>query len=207
MRSQERSRNRDRGGFTLTELMITVSLIGVLAAIAIPNFMTYQARARRSEGMSNVSGIARAYKSYHAESGKFPDIVAESGEASLPDPALYGGLRPVTMDWDNPTETFFKMVGWRPEGNVFYSYEINSTRGCDAGCTDATCFTVVAHGDVDGDGSLGAVVLVHPLKDASGTAIGECRTAIGLFGNPVQPVTALPIHDEPAVPLAGADSY
>ena len=65
-------------GFTLTELMITVALIGTLAAIAIPEFFRYQARARRSEGFTHLAGIARSYKAYHAEQGRFPDMQATS---------------------------------------------------------------------------------------------------------------------------------
>ena len=40
---------RNRQGFSLTELMIVVAIIGILAVIAIPNFLKYQARAKQSE--------------------------------------------------------------------------------------------------------------------------------------------------------------
>src|SRR2546426_2093239 len=130
MRRTMRSRKQ---GFTLIELMIVIGIIGVLAAIAIPNFMTYQARSRRSEGYTNVTGIARAYKSYQADRDKYPDMVTETTAqgapaASLPDPAAHGMVAPSTvkMPWDTQTENFFKIVGWKPEGNVFYSYDVKS---------------------------------------------------------------------------------
>jgi len=54
-------------GFTLIELMIVVAIIGILAAIAIPNFMRFQARARQSEAKANLKAIFTAVKSDWAE--------------------------------------------------------------------------------------------------------------------------------------------
>ena len=205
MRSHERSRNRNRGGFTLTELMITCALIGTIASIAIPNFLTYQARSRRSEAVTNIAGIARAYKAYHAEQGRFPDMITVSGESSLPAP---GPGQPNTqqMPWDNPTEAFFDVVGWRPDGNVYYSYAVNSNNSCSGGCDDQTCFTITGHGNVDSSNGLGAVMFVHPLRDAAGSVVGECPEVIRGLTTPLRPGTMTLVYDEPAVNY-GVDLY
>ncbi|NDC79489.1 MAG: prepilin-type N-terminal cleavage/methylation domain-containing protein, partial [Chitinophagia bacterium] len=54
-------------GFTLVELMIVVAIIGILAAIAIPNFIKFQARSKQSEAKTNLKALFQAEKSYFAE--------------------------------------------------------------------------------------------------------------------------------------------
>lgn len=53
-------------GFTLIELMIVVAIIGILAAIAIPNFMKFQARAKTSEAKVQLKAFFTAIKSQYA---------------------------------------------------------------------------------------------------------------------------------------------
>jgi type IV pilus assembly protein PilA len=208
----QKKRSRNRGGFTLIELMITVALIGTIAAIAIPNFMTYQARSRRSEAYANVAGIARAYKSYQADHGTYPDMVTETSAqgaaaASLPDPAAHGMTAPgtVKMPWDTATDNFFKIVGYQAEGAVYYTYDVKSA-SCGNACSEQTCFTITAHGDVDGNGALGALMYVHPMTDASGAATAECNSGIGNFPPPVRAGTGEPVYDEVAIRLS-SDPY
>jgi type IV pilus assembly protein PilA len=58
-------------GFTLIELMIVVAIIGILAAIAIPNFLAYQARAKQSEAKTNLGGIYTSQVGYFGEFNDF----------------------------------------------------------------------------------------------------------------------------------------
>ncbi|RYZ36388.1 MAG: prepilin-type N-terminal cleavage/methylation domain-containing protein [Myxococcaceae bacterium] len=57
---------RKKGGFTLIELMIVVAIIGILAAIAIPNFIRFQAKSKQSEAKTNLKAIFTAQKAYFA---------------------------------------------------------------------------------------------------------------------------------------------
>ena len=57
--------------------MIVVAIIGILAAIAIPNFIKFQLRAKAGESKVNLAGIRTAEESYFAEAGTYLDWPAE----------------------------------------------------------------------------------------------------------------------------------
>src|SRR5687767_2600522 len=63
-------------GFTLIELMIVVAIIGILAAIAIPNFVKFQCRSKQSEAKGNLKALYVAQESYRAE---FDSYLASCG--------------------------------------------------------------------------------------------------------------------------------
>jgi len=63
--------NKLQRGFTLIELMIVIAIIGILSAIAIPNFNRFQARSKQSEVKTNLKALYVAAKSYFAEHDSF----------------------------------------------------------------------------------------------------------------------------------------
>ena len=65
---------KGKKGFTLIELMIVVAIIGILAAIAIPNFLRFQAKSKQSEAKTNLGGIFTAETSYFAETNGYQDL-------------------------------------------------------------------------------------------------------------------------------------
>lgn len=68
-----------RKGFTLIELMIVVAIIGILAAIAIPNFMKFQARSKQSEAKANLKAMFTAEKAYFQEQETYSSLVNSVG--------------------------------------------------------------------------------------------------------------------------------
>ena len=60
-------------GFSLTELMIVVAIIGILATIAIPSFMSYQAKTKQVEAKNNLVAIHTGEVAYFAENNGYID--------------------------------------------------------------------------------------------------------------------------------------
>ena len=58
-------------GFTLIELMIVIAIIGILAAIAIPQFSSYRQRAFNSAAMSDLKNAATAQEAYYADKKRY----------------------------------------------------------------------------------------------------------------------------------------
>lgn len=74
---------KSQGGFTLIELMITVAIVGILAAVALPAYQDYTVRGQVSEGFVLSGGVQTAIAEYYAQNGSFP---ASLGTIGLTDP-------------------------------------------------------------------------------------------------------------------------
>jgi prepilin-type N-terminal cleavage/methylation domain-containing protein len=182
-----------RAGFTLVEVMIVVALIGVLASVAIPGFITYQARTRRSEAYANLNAVAQAQAAFYAVRG-----IYHGTGLSWPDPVPYGGLGAGKMSWDAASEAAYSELGWAPEGEVYYSYETNTPEVPGSGCTCNTCFTATAFGDVDANGQVSALMYSHPEPDGGG-GFDECPSRLFPFWAPTRLGTANTVYDEVAI--------
>ena len=141
-----RTATRRRAGFTLIELMIVVAIIGILAAIAIPNFLQFQQRSKVSEVKLNLKAITTAQHSYFADSGRY--LAAAATPAGAP-----GSQKRV---WAGGGSAAFDTLGWSPTGEVYFTYQ-SDVNGAQ------TAFTIGAQGDLDGNGVASEFGYVHPV--------------------------------------------
>lgn len=62
----------DQRGFSLVELMVVITIIGILAGIAIPKFQTFRARAQQTEAKSGLNAVFLSAQAYEANYGEYP---------------------------------------------------------------------------------------------------------------------------------------
>jgi type IV pilus assembly protein PilA len=66
---------RSSKGFTLIELLIVVAIIGILAAIAIPQFQAYREKAFNSSSQSDLRNLKTGQEAFMADSQQYPDVL------------------------------------------------------------------------------------------------------------------------------------
>jgi general secretion pathway protein G len=76
----------DIGGFTLIEVMLAISIIGILSAIATPHFINYRDTAKVVATVSDMKSIEKAIVIFQAEKWGLPDSLADIGMDHLLDP-------------------------------------------------------------------------------------------------------------------------
>jgi type II secretion system protein G len=105
---------RKQKGFTLIELLIVVAIIGILAAIAIPNLLTAMQRSKQKRSMADARTIATAWEARATDINKYN----AAGALSLP--AKDAGLANLTL-YLSPTyvKTFPDKDGWGNKWGVY----------------------------------------------------------------------------------------
>jgi type IV pilus assembly protein PilA len=123
-------------------LAIVGGIILVLAAISIPNFLSFCARAKQSEAKQNLGAIYSAYQQYHSDHHTYPSS-----------PSIQIG---------STTVNCFAIAGWEPKGQIRYNYNCMNTEAFSPAFNDSPCpgdyshadkdsFTIASCGNVDAD--------------------------------------------------------
>jgi type IV pilus assembly protein PilA len=138
-------------GFTLIELMVTVAILGILTAVAVPSFLQYQARARQSEAKISLGAVYLLEVTYFVEVGRYGSI----GEIRY---TLAGGSNRYTY------RSGAAGAAGGPNANVAVPGPTQDTinagngpivpQGVTTALSSFTGFTATAAGNIDADATL-----------------------------------------------------
>jgi prepilin-type N-terminal cleavage/methylation domain-containing protein len=132
-------------GFSLIELMVTIGIMAVLAAIAMPSFMRYLAKAKRAEAYANLYAIYAAEKAYWAENGTYSNVLSGAGGI---------GWKPEGYSGGGAQENFYYTYGFPgSEGTNYVTGKLlGSSSNLGAGYAHKDSFLAVAVAEINGEG-------------------------------------------------------
>ena len=133
-------------GVTIIELMLVVTIIGLLSTVAIPSFAKMKVRSKQAERSIVMRTIDGAVEEYYAREGRYPGGTEADSTLSCPwNPAFPpNGTRRV---WDrSPALGDWSRLSMRIDGGLYYSYDADAT----ATAAGRERY-VYAYGDLDGD--------------------------------------------------------
>ena len=140
-----------KSGFTLIELMIVVAILGILAAIAIPAFVTYVRRSKSSEAVTQIDQMFKSVAAYYNPSEKQNASGIDQAQmvhCTLASDRQAGAAPGATKVARTPQSA--------TSGFNYYLYEMDSINGdsCNNPPAQALLYRLRAYGDLDGDTSL-----------------------------------------------------
>ena len=124
---------RDSKGFTLIELLIVVAIIGIIAAIAIPNLLNAIDRGKQKRTMADMRSIGTAVESYAVDNNVYPVAVTAAALQGVVAP-IYIKTMPTTDGWNN---TFVVA-----SATTQYTISSNGKDGASQGCVTGTLTTL-----------------------------------------------------------------
>ena len=118
-RSPNMSPKSNHQGFTLIELMIVIAIIGILAAIAIPQFTAYRQRSYNSAAQSDIRNAATAQEAYYVDHRRYSPLLATLLGTNY---GLYNISENVTVDVAGGIQSY-SLTAYRSSGNRTFNIQ------------------------------------------------------------------------------------